>query len=111
MFDKNTYENICPVASQPSKLNGTPKLCKYFTNVPSPRPFASSVNSFNCNLPRYISKLLQPKVSRFRSTQDTFTFIKELEKIRDYSSFTVSFDVSNIFPNIPLNEIIESDLY
>ena len=111
MFDKNTYENICPVGSQPSKLNDTPMLCKYFTNVPSLRLFVSSVNSLNCNLSRYISKLLQPKVSRFRSTQDTFTFIKELEEIRDYSSFIVSFDVSNLFPNIPLNEIIEFDLY
>ena len=106
MFDKNTYQNICPVRSQPFRLNGTPKLYKSFTNVPFPRPFVSSINSFNYNLPRYVPKLLQPKVSPFRSTRDTFTFIKELEEIRDYSNFIVSFDICTLSTNIPLNETI-----
>ena len=41
------------------------------------------------------------------STQDLFTFIKELEVVRDYNNFLVSFDVSSLFTNIPLNETIE----
>ena len=42
-----------------------------------------------------------------QSTQDTFTFIKKLKEIRYYNNFLVSLDVSSLFTNIPLNEIIE----
>ena len=45
------------------------------------------------------------------STQDTFIFIKELEKLRDYNNFLVSLDVFSVFTNIPLNETIELALY
>ena len=38
VFDDNTYENIYPVGSQPSRPYGTPKLQKSFTNVHPLRP-------------------------------------------------------------------------
>ena len=41
------------------------------------------------------------------NTQDTFTFIKELEEVKDYSNFLVSIDVSSLFTNILLNETTE----
>ena len=107
LFDDSTYENIYPVGSQPSRLYGTPKLHKSFTNVPPLRPIVSSINSFNYNLAKYLCNLLQPKIPSIHSTQDTFTFIKELEEVRDYNNFLVSLDVSSLFTNILLNETIE----
>ena len=50
---------------------------------------------------------MQTKIPSIHSTQDTFTFIKELEEVRDYNNFWVSFDVSSLFTNIPLNETTE----
>ena len=50
---------------------------------------------------------MQPKIPSIHSTQDTFAFIKELEEVRDYNFFLLSFDVSSLFTNIPLNETIE----
>ena len=50
---------------------------------------------------------MQPKIRSIHITQDTFTFIKELEQVRDYNIFLVSFDISSLFTNIPLNETIE----
>ena len=50
---------------------------------------------------------MQPKIRSIHTTQDTFTFIKELEEVRDYNNFLVSFDISSLFTNIPLNETIE----
>ena len=41
------------------------------------------------------------------NTQKTFTCIKELEEVRDCNNLLVSFDVSSLFTNIPLNETIE----
>ena len=83
------------------------KLHKPFTNFPPLRLVVSSINSFNYNLAKYFCNLLQPKIPSIHSTQDTFTFIKELEEVRDYSNFLVSFDVSSLFTNISLNETIE----
>ena len=93
--------------SQPSRLYGTPKFHKSFTNVPHLGLIVSSINSFNYNLAKYLCNLLQPKIISIHSTQDTFTFIKEMEEVRDYNNFLVSFDVSSLFTNIPLNETIE----
>ena len=67
----------------------------------------SSINSFDYNLAKYHCNLLQSKILSVHNTQDTFTFIKELEEVRDYSNFLVSFDVSSLFTNIPLNETVE----
>ena len=44
------------------------------------------------------------------STQHTFTFIKNLEKVRDYNNFLVSFDISDSFANTLLNETTEFPL-
>ena len=82
-----THENIYPVVSQLSRLYGTLKLHKSFTNVSPLRPIVSSINSFNYNLAKYLSNLLQPKIPTIHSTQDMFTFIKELEEVRDYNNF------------------------
>ena len=81
--------------------------CFMFSNVSPVRPIVSSINSFNHNLAKYLCNLLQPKIPSIHSTQDTFTFIKELEEVRDYNNFLVSLDISTLFINIPLNETIE----
>ena len=95
------------MGSQPSRLYGTPKFHKSFTNVPHLGLIVSSINSFNYNLAKYLCNLLQPKIISIHSTQDTFSFIKEMEEVRDYNNFLVSFDVSSLFTNIPLNETIK----
>ena len=107
VFNDKTYDCIYPVGSQPSRLYGTPKLHKSFSDVPPLRPIVSSINSFNYNLAKYLSNLLQPHIPSEHSTEDTFTFIKELEEVREYDNFLVSFDVCSLFTNIPLNETIE----
>ena len=81
--------------------------CFMFSNVPPVLPIVSYINSFNHNLAKYLCNLLQPKIPSIHSIQDMFTFIKELEEVRDYNNFSVSLDVSTLFINIPLNETIE----
>ena len=81
--------------------------CFMFSNVPPVHPIVSSINSFNHNLAKYLCNLLQPKIPSIHSIQDMFTFIKELEEVRDYNNFLVSLDISTLFINIPLNETIE----
>ena len=69
------------MGSQSSRLYDTPKLNKSFTNVSLVHPIVSYINSFNYNLAKYLCKLFQPKIPSIHSTQDMFTFIKELEEV------------------------------
>ena len=41
---------------------------------------------------------------------DTFSFVKDLEKVRINNKFLVSFDVVSLFTNIPLHDTIEHAL-
>ena len=43
---------------------------------------------------------MQSKLPSIHSTQDTFTFIKEPEEVRDSNNFLVSFDVSSFFTKL-----------
>ena len=40
------------------------------------------------------------------SCEDSFTFVKEVQQVRFSRKFMVSFDVTNLFSNIPLQETI-----
>ena len=86
-FNENTYENICLVGSQPSRLYGTHKHHKSFTDVHLLCLIVSSRNSFNYNLAKYLCKLLQPKIPSMYITQDAFSFVKELKGVRNYNFF------------------------
>ena len=86
-FSENTYENIYLLGSQPSRLYGTHKFHKSFTDVHPLCLIVSSINSFNYNLAKYLRKLLQPKIPSVYITQDKFTFVKELEGVRNYNIF------------------------
>ena len=81
IFDENIYKNIDLIESKHSRLYGTPKIYKTFTNIPS------FVNCCNYNLAKYLCKLLQAKIPSMHSTQDTLTFIKEVEEVIDYNNF------------------------
>ena len=46
-----------------------------------------------------------------QSTQNPFTFIKEMRQVRIYNNFLVSFDLSSLLENILLNETIKLVIY
>ena len=55
----------------------------------------------------YLSKKLTPYISREYTTKDTFTFVSELSSIDTTENFLISYDVTSLFTNIPLNETID----
>ena len=108
-LDDATYERIYQSGSQPSRLYSTPKVHKIKSNseVPSFRPIVSSIGSFNYNLSRFLCDMLTLFIPTDYCTQDSFSFVKEVQEVSVSDYFMVSYDVCSLFTNIPLNETID----
>ena len=102
------YDNIYPSGSNPARIYGLPKLHKSFTSngYPSFRSIVSSIGTYNYNLSKFLCTLLTPLIPSSYSTEDSFTFVKEINKVSLKDSFIVSYDVCSLFTNIPLEETI-----
>ena len=108
-LDDVTYDRIYPSGSQPSRLYGTPKVHKTKSNseVPSFRPIVSSIGSFNYNISRFLCDMLTLFIATDYCTQDSFTFVKEVQEVSVSDHFMVSYDVFSLFTNIPLKETLD----
>ena len=84
-------------------MYGLPKLHK----VKSPdvvQPFRSivfSVNTYNYQLAKYLSNLLQLHLPSTYTISDTFSFVQEPNSTNISKKFMVSFDVVTLLTNIP----------
>ena len=99
--------------SQPARIYGLPKIHKDGRPL---RPILSASGTYNYKL----TKLLVHRLSHLRKHEtiitDTFTFVDHIRKLNiDMSKHRmISFDVINLFTNIPLQEtirIILDELY
>ena len=68
----------------------------------------SSIGTFNYNLVCFLSDLLSPLVPSGYSCKDTFYFVSQIKKNANLSKiFLVSYNVTSLFTNIPLQETID----
>ena len=103
------YQYCRPTGSQPARIYGLPKVHK--DGLPL-RPILSASGTFNYKL----AKLLVRRLSHLRKyptiITDTFSFADQLRKININlkKHRLISFDVVNLFTNIPLQETINNIL-
>ena len=71
------------------------------------RPIVSSIGTFNYNLARFLCDLLSPLVPNDYSCKDTFSFVSQIKNANLSKKFLVSYDVTSLFTNIPLQETID----
>ncbi|CAM4831585.1 unnamed protein product [Rotaria magnacalcarata] len=92
--------------SYPGRLHGLPKIHK--ENVPL-RPVLSSIGTFNYGLAKAFSQILSTIIEKKSMIRDSFDFVKEVRTLsKDFSKYRmVSFDVSSLYTNVPINETIE----
>ena len=76
-------------------------------SLPPFRPIVSSIGIYNYELAKYLCSLLQSYIPSNYCTQDSFTFVNEIQDIPLSGNFMVSFDVESLFTNIPLDECID----
>ena len=100
------YNKIRPVGSKPPRLYGLPKIHK--ANVPL-RPIVACINSPCYNLSKYVTKLISPLAGKsdsyVKNSEHFISMIKDLNLGPDET--LVSFDVSSLFTNVPVDEAVE----
>ena len=91
-------------------IYGTPKIHKLKhnnINELSLRPIISSISTYNYNLAKFLSSLLETVISAMHCTKDSFRFCEEIKQVRASNNFLVSYDVCSLFTSIPLTETID----
>ena len=108
IFRESEYSDLYPEGSKIARLYGTPKINNSFSSgsIPSLQPIVSSIDTYNYKLDQYLGSLLSPHIPSNYTTKGSFTFIEEIKQLNRYGKFLISFDVTSLFNNIPLEETI-----
>ena len=70
------------------------------------RPIISSIGTYNYNLAKFLTELLDPVTSKEHCAKDSFSFCEEIQQVSSNDNFLVSYDVCGLFTSIPLQETI-----
>ena len=98
-----------PSGSAPARIYGTLKMHKFSSSDSFPKlcPILSSIGTFNYNFARFLCDLLSPLVPNDYSCKDIFSFVSQIKNANLYKKILVSYDVTNLFTIIPLQETID----
>ena len=109
-FKENEYDKLYPSGFAPSRIYGTCKMHKFSSSdaFPKLRPIVPSIRTFNYDLARFLCDLLSPVVPDGCSCKDTFSFVSQIKNANISGKFMVSYDVTSLFTNIPLQETIDT---
>ena len=108
-FNETEYHKSYPSGSALARIYGTPKMHKFSSrnSFPKLRPIVSSIGTFNYSLARFLCDLLSALVPNDYSCKDTFSFVSQIKNADLSRKFVVSYDVTSLFTNIPLQETID----
>ena len=108
-FNEIEYDKLYPSGSAPARIYGTPKMHKFSSSDSFPKlcSIVSSIGTFNYNLARFLCDLLSPLVPNDYSCKDTFSFVSQIKNANLSKKFLVTYDVTSLFTNIPLQETID----
>ena len=81
--------------------------CSSSDSFPRLRPIVLSIGTFNYNLSRFLSDLLSPLVANDYSCKDTLSFVSQIKNANLFKKVIVSYDITSLFTNIPLQETID----
>ena len=109
VFNEIDYDKFYPSGSAPARIYGTPKMNKFCScdSFPKFRPIVSSIGPFNYNLAGFLSDVLSPLVPNDYSCKDTYSFVSQIKNANYSKTFLVSYDVTSLFSNIPLQQTID----
>ena len=110
-LSKKEYRTVYPTGSSPAKMYGTAKVHKLKTNnvddLPL-RPIISNVGTASYHLAKYLAKLLSPLSFSEYTVSSSKQFISEFTKKRvPRHRKLISFDVTSLFTNVPLDFTID----
>ena len=105
-FTDESYDKIYSSGSKPASIYGLLKIHKVNINSDnlSLRPIISSIGTYNYNLSKFLTNLLAPVIPTTNCTKDSFTFCKEIKKVRATNKLFISYDVCSFFYKHSLKE-------
>ena len=108
-FNENEDDKLYPSGSAPARIYGTPEMHKYSSSNTFPKlcPIVSSIGTFNCDLAHFLCDLLWPVVPGDYSCKETFSFVSQIKNANLSCKFLVSYNITSLFINIPLQEAID----
>ena len=98
-------DSVCPKGSRLAHFYGLPKTHK---PRPSMRPILSATGTYNFLLAKLLDERLKPlSINKF-TIMDPLKFVEEVrgEKV-DAEEILVSYDVTSLFANVPVDETIK----
>ena len=103
--DTRIYHNIYPQGGMPGKLYGTAKVHK--ASIPL-RPVVSMINTPQYDLSKYLDNVLRPYLQNQHTVSSAFQLTEKLKTLTlTDTTDIVSFDVCNLFTNVPLSYTID----
>ena len=106
VFNENEYNKLYPSGFPPVCIYGTPKMHKFSSSAlfPKLRPILSSIGTFNYNLTSFLCNLLSLFVPNDYPCKDAVSFVSQAKNANLSIQVLVSYDVTSLFTNIPLQE-------
>ena len=108
-FTMEQSDNIYPSGSQPTRIYGTPKThtLKSPTDTLTFRPIVSSIGTYNNNLAKFLTDMLDLVIQTEYCARDSFSFCKEVQEVSSSNKFIISNYVCSLFTSISLKETID----
>ena len=105
ILPKEIADSVCQGGSRLAHLYGLPKTHKEKLSM---RPILSATGTYNYALAKWLDEKLKPlSVNRY-TISDTFSFAEEIQNLDiDKNDILVSYDVTSLFTNVPLQETIQ----
>ena len=96
---------MSPTGSRLEHLYGLPKTNKEKLGM---RPTLSATDTYNYPLAKWLDEKLKSLSLNQYTVTDTFDFTNEIHQLKiNNGEILVSYDVSSLFTNVPLDETIE----
>ena len=76
LFNENTYQKIYPCGFKPTTIYSIPKTNKMLFDSDdfSLRPIICSIGTYNYSLPKFLTELLDPVISKKHCTKNSSSF-------------------------------------
>ena len=100
-----------PKFGQVGRAHGLPKIQKNYDHLPRFRPIIDTTNTVHYCIAKYLSNLLRPLTENEFTVKDLFDAANKIQatpsELFDEGYRFVSFDVTSLFTNAPLNRTIK----
>jgi len=108
-INEKLFYQLHSTCSSPAVFYGQPKIHK--DNIPL-RPIISTTATYNYQLSKHLTKILS-KVRKEPPSfiKDSFELMKKITKLESKNNeIIISFDIDNLYTNVPVAEAIETAL-